>query len=1147
MPTVFDSLSEALKDNTVGADVAAQSAALAKVASTVAGLIEHPPKNIGDLGSVLQSLPLPNIDVGGDLGKTLGSLSSAIPTDLSSVTGELTGGLDSLQGQLGQLAGPLGKVMEVALAIYQAAQLDLLCLGAPAPPAGGGGSAGTSTPSSGGAQAAAGAPAAAPPPSPLGGLGDILDQLPSPMNVDGLLTWLDRLMHNLDTSNFKLVEIPIFDSLRYPLMTLMDWRNMPPQDILSSVGDTFGNLKSLIAGSVDGPLGAVETALAAVNSQLPAGTLAQVSDQLVAHLGKLQAAIQAKDSAAIGSEVSALKTALDSYAAVQQTVQSGLAPQLAALHVGLPALAGDLADGLGRISSLLQAPSPLSFLPDAPAAIPAAPLGDAGEFIGAISDRVQSLVGRLDLSAIQGPLTTVAQAMQDAIDGLDQAQVKVTLAVQSLFSGVDKLVAQVDIGALLAKVTAAIDDFQAALAGQLQSLFAPVRDALGQVIGEIDQAVNGFNPASLLGAVKDAIGKAAGVLQSADVTSAINDIRSAIEDTAKALESISFAPLTDQVIADIQQVTDSLKKIDTSQLSMALQLALQAALQILPADLTPIANPLIQQLQDDINLGPAKLLEPLQKQPKLLLEALRKYEPAALLGDALSAPFRALLGQMDAFKPSRLLAPVQAELDKLKDRLRQSANPGRLLQPLEELFAKLLQAFDQLRPEKVVEPLNQALSGVIQKAMQALPVDETFQQIDRVLGVIQHVAGIGDQAVAQLQRVIDMLNGLANPRQQVDAWLAGALGNLNSITDASALQPKLDALSAALDHTHAAALSSRFDAAAGPLAAALDALDPQAKLVAIVQAYRPVAALDLGGLAAQDRGAVTAILSRCNPMDAAFGAPYTAAAQVQSLLGQTDSGFQAALGDWDDRFHAAGALAELSHLQASPETLRQWVGQALDAAFARPITAALALFAPLAQTVEPVLEKVKGVVALLDSKLDVLLKGPDSLTGIRDKMKALVDKLKGLNLNFIVDGLNQLFTDLRSKLESIGPAQLHKAIDDAFNKMLDTLQVTLLVPADAVAKLDSDYQAIVDRLKPLDPGALVADAAKVFDQTMTPLLKVFDPSDLLKALLDQFTHLDEKLKAEMARVNQAYQELRDAVPPLHISIDLGYIGASLGF
>ena len=63
MPTVFDSLSEALKDNTVGADVAAQSAALAKVASTVAGLIEHPPKNIGDLGSVLQSLPLPNIDV----------------------------------------------------------------------------------------------------------------------------------------------------------------------------------------------------------------------------------------------------------------------------------------------------------------------------------------------------------------------------------------------------------------------------------------------------------------------------------------------------------------------------------------------------------------------------------------------------------------------------------------------------------------------------------------------------------------------------------------------------------------------------------------------------------------------------------------------------------------------------------------------------------------------------------------------------------------------------------------------------------------------------------------------------------------------------------------------------------------------------
>ena len=98
MPTVFDRLTGALQGNDLTAKISTQSGTLTQVATTVAGLIEHPPKSIGDLGGVLQTLPLPNIPVGGDFGKTLQSLSSAMPSDLSSVTGDLTGGLQSLEG-----------------------------------------------------------------------------------------------------------------------------------------------------------------------------------------------------------------------------------------------------------------------------------------------------------------------------------------------------------------------------------------------------------------------------------------------------------------------------------------------------------------------------------------------------------------------------------------------------------------------------------------------------------------------------------------------------------------------------------------------------------------------------------------------------------------------------------------------------------------------------------------------------------------------------------------------------------------------------------------------------------------------------------------------------------------------------------------
>jgi hypothetical protein len=152
-------------------------------------------------------------------------------------------------------------------------------------------------------------------------------------------------------------------------------------------------------------------------------------------------------------------------------------------------------------------------------------------------------------------------------------------------------------------------------------------------------------------------------------------------------------------------------------------------------------------------------------------------------------------------------------------------------------------------------------------------------------------------------------------------------------------------------------------------------------------------------------------------------------------------------------------------------------------------------------------------------------------------------------LNFITDSLKTLFGQLRSKLEAISPAQLAGAIGQAFTAMLDSLKVTLLISAADVAKLDSDYQAIVDKLKQLDPKKLVTDVVQPeFEKTILPLLQIFDPTDVLKALFDQFTHVDEKLKAEMARVNQAYQEMRDAVPSISISIDIGVdIPAGLPF
>src|SRR5262249_1750646 len=163
-----------------------QGDTLTNLATTVAGLIQHPPDELGDLSAALQALPLPDLAISGNFGQALTALADAVPTDLSSLTGGLTDKLGALQGQLGGLTGPLGEVLDVVLAIYQATQADLFCVQTPPPSSGAG--TGGSTPSS------------ATTPEPVQQLNGILDLFPQPLTLVSLLDWLYLLWRNVNLS-----------------------------------------------------------------------------------------------------------------------------------------------------------------------------------------------------------------------------------------------------------------------------------------------------------------------------------------------------------------------------------------------------------------------------------------------------------------------------------------------------------------------------------------------------------------------------------------------------------------------------------------------------------------------------------------------------------------------------------------------------------------------------------------------------------------------------------------------------------------------------------------------------------------------------------------------------------------------------------
>ena len=1149
MPTIFQRLDGALQGSSLTGQIGAQAGALGTVGSTLSGLLSNPPSGIGGLGQALQAMPAPNLDIGGGFAGTLASLKSAVPSSLDGVTGGLTSGLSQLQGSLtGDIATKLGEMIQAVQAIYQLTQIDFSGQAAGGPTSGGGTASGTGTGTPTPPPPAA--QTSQPPPSSaaMQQVNTLLDGLPSPLNVEGLVTSLYQMLAAAKLDNLPVRQLLFIGELRDTLDTLFRWQAAQPAGIATELQTTLQQLHTFLSTAMDPAFNPVFAGCANVTGHLHADTLSAVADGLVARLGEIRTAAAAGSLAGATASITATSALLDQYDALKPTLQSELLGNLAGFTASLGALPDDLDDQMGRVISVLTPSNALAILDVIPSPAAGGPpqlVTDLNNFLRAVVRWFEDLLAKIDLSAVQQPLKSAADAARSAVDALDNAMVTVTAQVQSMFGQVESLLDQVDTAAIANQVRAAIANFKTQIVQQLTALFGPVKDALAQVVTTIDQNVGAFDPSRIVTALRQAMDSLTGVLRDPAVLGAVQTIQDALHQAALQLESLSFSPLTDQVIAEIDQVAASLKSIDTSRMNPALQLALQGAVQAIPHDLTPLTNPLLAELDKLIQAGPAPLLDSVKDQPKKLLDQVKNFQPGTLLGGTISKPYEELLKQMDGFRPSHLLAPVDAELNLLKDRLKRNASPGLALKPLEGPFNDLLHAFDQLKPDDVVKPLDDAVHKAIDTVLDVIPVDAVFAQVDAVMNKIKDTLATGTQFAALLGKVRALLTALADPQAQLDAWLTPILAKLDSLGDTTPLQSALGAISTDVDNLTAAALAARFNQGAKALGSALDALNPQGRLTAVIQAFRALSAATVAALPSSPaKASLNTLLARMDPMQPAFQAPYLALDGVRQALAQTVAGLTAGAPDWDVRYQTAdGALASLRNLTPTPANVKQWVHDAAEEQVVRPLAALLGLAAPVAQVLEPVATQVQALVTAVTAKMNDLLLGPNSLGGIVDAIKALVQRLQNLNFKFLGDSLKDLFARVRDKLDAFNPAHLADALDSAFSDMLNTLSLATILPADEMAALDGDYAKIIDKLKQLDPQKLVTAVVQPeFDQKVLPLLAAFDLTEVLNAIGDALNKLAGELKSELDRVNQAFQAMLNSVP----SPSLGSVVAGVG-
>jgi hypothetical protein len=1139
--TLTARLDVAVDDGDLQARLSAQVDLLAVARGLLTGLDDDPPGEVVDLLRATGRVRLPVLSDVSGLGEVFERVAGAVPTDLDDLTGSLTATVEALATDVGaELVVAVRSALDAVLAVQRLLELDLTC--APDGRTGGGGGEAT-----GGGDGTDTGPQTAARTAEVTALVDVvLDTLPDPLDVEGLLTWIAERVafrgRDLLPAGF-----PMLDDLREPVQRVLAWDAMSAAEIRDELAATLHAVAELVSGNVGGVVTRLVDDTAAAPALLDSADLGGVADGLVVRLGEARAALEAGDTAALAATVAALDGLLAAWSAAAAT----LAPVLDAAASStqrLGAVPDDLAGQLGTVDAALVGSTGIrgafTTLADA------VERDVTTEAVTAVVTRISGLVGwledlvaALDLSAVADPVTDASDRVTAALADLDAALLAVALEIRGTLEEATALLATVDVAALRQRVIDTIDDLAAGLGQQLGDLAAPARDAVGTVVDQLAGAVDDLDPADIVAALQDVVDAVAGVLSDPEVLATVASVREGIDTAVEELGTASITPVTDAVIAAIDEVAELLRGLDTSALPGPAKLALQAALAALPRSIRPLTDPLVDELDALLGSGPLPLFDRIRQGPADVAARVRAFDPAALVGPTLSAPFQELVGRADAVSPSSLLAPVAGAVDELRGRLASELDPRVALASLAAPHAALLAALDQLDPARLVAPVEAALASAT-VTVRAAVEDAALAPVETVVAAVTDTTEAIRTIRTTLDRVRQVLTDLAALPDDLVGWVDGVFAKLETVGDDGSLATATGALTAAIDDVRADALLDRLDTGLDPLRTRLDDLAPRARLAAIATARRAITPTAVATVTDEAlRAEFAEVLSRCDPLTVAFARPFHLLAWLHDAVGAVTSDLPEALASWDATHHGPdGLLAGYRDLPPDPGELGRRARAAFDERFLGPAVAVLRLGSPVAGIVAGLSGELDALLAAADDRLADLTAGPAAFEAIRDQLLALIDRVAGADLAVLPDALTAAVDTLRTQVTALDPATFAEELVGAVDVALGAVTTDLVLPPADLAALDASYRQVLDALRELDPGRLVTDVVgPAYEAAVEPFVAALDLTPTIDAVTARLAELPDELRSELDRVDTAYQALLRAAP----SIDLTDLGLDL--
>jgi ElaB/YqjD/DUF883 family membrane-anchored ribosome-binding protein len=605
------------------------------------------------------------------------------------------------------------------------------------------------------------------------------------------------------------------------------------------------------------------------------------------------------------------------------------------------------------------------------------------------------------------------------------------------------------------------------------------------------------------------------------MTAGVDDVKGLLSK----LEELSFKPVSDIVVGEIDELKKRVQAIKPNALSDPEKLAIKAALAFLEGvHIEDIIETEAKQGFDAATGAVKPLLDDLQAVLDRLREQLDAYRPerfvATLIG--LLDEAEAVVNKLDA---KVLLRPLYEQVDAFVQRL-QSLSPGSLLDPLQQPFNSVINVVKQLDPVQIIAPLN-SLYAEMDKMINYVDVTPLFDELDRRQKELFKLARTS---------LVAALDKLALP-EPFKEFFDGVRPVLEAMTEAIFQDPDTELQRLSLD------LSTRFSITS--LFKPLDKVFDQ-----LMNAVASIPHDDLLEAFETLRKTIGVALEALNPRKI-IELFRQGQRQLEELSPQLLFALPLSLPSLKLAFQTRAALA--------PAILKDEVGATLirfDAVIqlTNP-NDAQSLIATLAKAHNELTETVRRRINSLDIQAadaayggmrEQLIKVvPDFLrqpaqlahADIISGLESLRPSHKAADLQRVFDRFQQQLKPMQSALETAGqkffrairdtldllnPLSLKDAVADIY-KVIHA-KVRILDPVRLAASLNDIFQPVMDALKALDPAALKARLNTAYQKVLKAIV------DNIRPILDDIAKaLDEELHLIRDEVKKVFEELKQTI------------------